>query len=85
MAAKSQYVKDIFPKPDIWSQPRWDQASFEGRARHFVSVVNPLNLIATNGLLEQSRKIVFDYRLFFSKTGHCLKIILIGTEFLLPT
>lgn len=73
MAAKSQYVKDIFPKPDIWSQPRWDQASFEGRARHFVSVVNPLNLIATNGLLEQSRKIVFDYRLFFSKTGHCLK------------
>lgn len=56
-----QFVKDLRAKPDI-SRPRWNQSDFYGRARHFFAVVNPLNVLASDRELEQSRDTVLNYR-----------------------
>ncbi|CAK5074981.1 unnamed protein product [Meloidogyne enterolobii] len=57
----STLVKDLPVKPNI-TKPRWDQSTFEGRARHFFAIVNPLNLFVSSQKLEQCRKIVLNYR-----------------------
>lgn len=43
-------------------QPRYDQTTFDGRARHFFIVTNPLNLFASSGQLDQAKEIVQQYR-----------------------
>lgn len=55
------FVKDLPIKPDI-SRPRWDQGTFDGRVRHFFTITNPLNLLASDAELERSRDIVVKYR-----------------------
>lgn len=43
-------------------QPRYDQNTFEGRARHFFITTNPLNVLASDEELERAKSIVEAYR-----------------------
>ena len=43
------------------SSPRYDQNTFEGRARHFFASANPLNVLATNAQLDAAKYIVDSY------------------------
>jgi len=43
-------------------QPRWDQSSYWGRAKHFFTTTNPLNVFATSDQLNNAKTIVTNYR-----------------------
>lgn len=43
-------------------EPRWDQSSFVGRAKHFFVTTNPLNVLATDDELDAAKRKVHEYR-----------------------
>jgi len=43
-------------------QPKWDQSNFWGRAKHFFTTANPLNVFATPSQLDCAKDIVTRYR-----------------------
>jgi sideroflexin-1/3 len=44
------------------NNPRYDQSTFEGRAKHFFITTNPLNCLATEQQLLEAKRIVDEYR-----------------------
>ena len=42
--------------------PRYDQSTFDGRAKHFFATTNPLNVLASDAELEKAKEIVTSYR-----------------------
>lgn len=43
-------------------EPRWDQGTFMGRAKHFFMVTDPRNVLLSSETLEEARVIVENYR-----------------------
>lgn len=43
-------------------EPRYDQGTFSGRAKHFVITTNPLNILASSSQLEEAKAVVERYR-----------------------
>jgi len=44
------------------TQPRFDQSTYWGRARHFFLTTNPLNILATQQELEDARELLDNYK-----------------------
>lgn len=43
-------------------EPRYDQETYIGRAKHFFLITNPLNLFVTDKTLEEAKNLVNSYR-----------------------
>ncbi|XP_047036141.1 sideroflexin-1-like [Helicoverpa zea] len=44
------------------NEPRWDQSTFGGRAKHFITLTNPLNCLATDSQLDNAKSILDEYK-----------------------
>lgn len=44
------------------NEPKFDQTTYIGRAKHFFQVTNPLNILASSKQLEDAKSIVKRYR-----------------------
>ena len=42
--------------------PRWDQSTYIGRAKHFFTATNPLNVFATSADLQSAKDVVEQHR-----------------------
>lgn len=58
----SRRIIDLRPeeRPKL-EKPRWKQDTYQGRLWHFLTTVNPKNLLITNRKLDEIQKIVTDY------------------------
>jgi len=56
-------LPNFIKKPRIkLDEPRWDQNTYMGRAKHFFVTTNPLNLLASSAELEKAKDVVTRYR-----------------------
>lgn len=60
-ADASKSLLSVKEKVNI-DEPRWDQSTFGGRARHFFVTANPLNVLSSSQTLERAKQVVTDYR-----------------------
>lgn len=44
------------------SRPRYDMSTYMGRAKHFMLVTNPLNILATESQLDEAKRIVDEFK-----------------------
>ena len=49
-------------------KPRYDQTTFTGRAAHFFTTTNPLNVLSTEEELDEAKRIVEAYRMKYTLT-----------------
>ena len=42
--------------------PRWDQSTYIGRAKHFFTATNPLNVFATSADLQSAKDVIEQHR-----------------------
>ena len=42
--------------------PRWDQSTYIGRAKHFFTATNPLNVFASSADLQSAKDIIEQHR-----------------------
>ncbi|XP_014665525.1 PREDICTED: sideroflexin-1-like [Priapulus caudatus] len=43
-------------------KPSWDQTTFSGRAKHFIMLTNPLNVLCTNQQLDEAKNLIYKYK-----------------------
>ena len=43
-------------------EPRYDQSTYMGRAKHFFIITNPLNVFASGKELDEAKSIVENYK-----------------------
>ena len=44
------------------SSPKWDQSTYIGRAKHFFTATNPLNVFATSAELQTAKDIIEQHK-----------------------
>lgn len=49
------------PQIDL-DKPRYDQSTYSGRAKHFLQLTNPLNVLASDAELDEAQRIVAEFR-----------------------
>lgn len=54
------------------NEPRYDQSTYAGRAKHFFVTTNPLNLFVSGHTLDEAKDLVERYRLV--QMNLCFKI-----------
>lgn len=59
--AREEALAGTADRIDI-DRPYWDQSTYRGRALHFLTVTNPLNVFATKKQLEHARDVVSRHR-----------------------
>lgn len=56
-------TESVLGKPHInIDEPRWDQSTYSGRAKHFFITTNPLNLLISGTELDNAKDLVQRYR-----------------------
>lgn len=58
----SHHITATMAKRLNLDEPRYDQSTFSGRAKHFFVTTNPLNVLASDEELDRAKQIVTDYR-----------------------